>query len=186
MRVRPFVAVAAAAALVATMPAHAKGPSYKTLDGKATKTLTFKDTITTPQDNDKDIAQVLNGPDRWNCAPPRCARFTFIYKPAKKVKSAPFSVRIAWTYPVEDFDLYVVPDNGDKPAQCAGGAGTSELVIDGDLFPGHKYTVVIDHYRALPDTVTATVKFPTTEKMPTTAPSAVDSKQPVNCGLSSS
>jgi len=186
MRVRPFLAVAAAAALVATMPAHAKGPSYQTLDGKKTKTLTYTDKVTAPQDNDQDSTQLLGGPNRWDCSAPRCAKFTFVYKPAKGVKKAPFSVRIAWTYPVEDYDLYVVPDNGDKPAQCGGGVGTSELVIDTDLFPGHKYTIVIDHYRALPDTVTATVKFPTTETMPTTVPAKADSLESTNCNLSTS
>ena len=181
MRVRPFLAVAAAAALVATIPAHAKGPSYKILDGKKVKTLTFSDKITAPQDNDKDIASTS---DRTNCAAPRCAKYTFIYKPAKGVKRTPFSVRIAWTYPVEDYDLYVVQDNGGTVGQCAGGTGTSELAIITSLAPGHKYTVVIDHARARPDTVTATVQFPTAEKMPTTAPAAVDSKQATNCTLS--
>ena len=36
------------------------------------------------------------------------------------------------------------------------------------------------------DTVTATVKFPTTEKMPTTVPLDVDSQQATDCGLSTS
>lgn len=183
MRIRPFLAVAAAAALVASMPAHAKAPSYKTVDGKTVKTLTYSDVIAAPQDNDKDITQL--GGDRTECAQPRCAKYTFVYKPAKGVKKGAFSVRIAWTYPVEDYDLYVVPDN-DSAIQCATFAGTSELVIVSDPQPGHKYTIVIDHYRSLPDTVTATVKFPTTAKMPTTVPSAADSKQAINCGLTTS
>ena len=181
MRVRPFLAVAAAAALVATMPAHAKAPSYKTIDGKKVKTLTFTDATTAPQDHDQDF--VAGSSDRTDCSQPRCAKFTFVYKPAKGVRNAPFSVKIAWTYPAEDYDLYVVQDNAGTVASCGAFEGNSEVAIVTAPAPGHKYTIVIDHYRSVPDTVTATVKFPTTEKVATTVPSAVDSKQTANCGL---
>src|SRR5438067_7021927 len=143
MRVRPFLAVAAAAALVATMPAHAKGPSYKVLDGKSVKTLSFSDTITAPQDNDKDFASTAKV-DRSFCSPPRCARYTFIYKPAKGVRAGAFSVKITWSYPIEDYDLYVAQDSIGKVAECGAGVGTSEVVIVDNPLKGHRYTVVID------------------------------------------
>jgi hypothetical protein len=185
MRIRPFLAVAAAAALVSALPAHAAVP---TLDGKKVKTLTFKDTVTAPQDNDKDYVSLSAG-DRTFCDPPRCTKFTFLYKPAKGVKSKPFSVRIAWSYPVEDYDLYVVQDNAGTVGNCGAAAGTSELVIVSHPVAGHKYTIVVDHYRALPDTVTATVKYATTDKYATTAPSTIEDPNgpvgiAVNCGIS--
>src|SRR5882724_5785025 len=101
MRYRSMITAVAAGMMLAALPAHA---STQVLDGKKTKVLHFTDTVTAAQDNDKDIT---NG-NRTNCREPRCTKFTFLYKPAKGVKNAPFSVRIAWTYPVEDYDLYVV------------------------------------------------------------------------------
>jgi hypothetical protein len=179
MRARSSIIIAAAAAVLATIPAHA---TTQTLDGKKTKSLTFKDVISAPQDHDSDIA---SSADRTQCSPPRCSKFTFVYKPAKGVKRGPFSVRIAWTIPVEDFDLYVTQDNGGAVAQCGAGAGTSETAVVASPLPGHRYTVVIDHFRALVDTVTATVTFPAQAKVATYAPGAVDDKvEPINCGLS--
>jgi hypothetical protein len=179
MRARGPVVVAALAALIAAVPAHA---ATKTLDGKRTKTLTFKDLISAPQDHDTDTVSTA---DRTVCSEPRCSKFTFLYKPAKGVKRGAFSVRIAWTYPVEDFDLYVVQDNGGAVAQCGAGAGTSEVAVVPQPLPGHRYTVVVDHYRALPDTVTATVTFPAKNRVATTVPAAADDKvEPINCGIS--
>jgi hypothetical protein len=183
MRYRPILAVAAAAALVATLPAHAGG--IKTLDGKKVKSLTFSDVVSAPQDNDKDFASTSSS-DRTVCTPPRCSKFTFLFKPAKGVKYGAFSAKITWTYPVEDYDLYIVQDNAGDVGHCGAGAGTSEVVVISDPMPGHKYTVVIDHYRAVPDTVTATVTFPAASKVATAVPDSVDSKsiEPIDCGIS--
>lgn len=185
MRYRPLMAVAATAALIATLPAHAGG--MKTLNGKTTKTLTFADKITAPQDNDADIASLANS-DRTQCAEPRCSKFSFRYAPAKGVKPGPFSVKISWTYPVEDYDLYVVQKNAGTVGQCGAGAGTSEVVVIAKPLPKHIYTIVVDHYRAVPDTVSVDVRFPTTQKIATTVPSAVESNpvfaEPWNCALS--
>jgi hypothetical protein len=179
MRARIPVIVAATAALLAAVPANA---ATKTLDGKKTKVLTYKDVVSKTQDNDKDIA---SSSDRTACAAPRCARFTFRYLPAKGVRKGPFSVRIAWTLPVEDYDLYVVQDNAGEVAQCGGGAGTSETAVVDAPVPGHRYTVIVDHFRALPDTVKVTVAFPATAKVATTVPSNLDDKvEPINCGIS--
>ena len=68
-------------------------------------------------------------------------------------------MRISWSYPVEDYDLYVVQDNGGTVGQCGASAGVSETAVVAGL-PGHTYTVVVDHYRALPDTVKVSVTFP--------------------------
>jgi hypothetical protein len=179
MRARIPVIVAAAAALLAAIPANA---ATKTLDGKKTKVLTFKDVVAKAQDNDRDV---VSAADRTSCAAPRCARFTFRYLPAKGVRKGPFSVRIAWTLPVEDYDLYVVQDNAGEVAQCGAGAGTSETAVIPTPVPGHRYTVIVDHFRALPDTVTVNVAFPATAKVATAVPSNVDDKvEPINCGIS--
>lgn len=180
MRYRPMLALAATAAVVAALPVHAAG--VKTLDGKKVKTLTFADKITAPQDNDD---AVLDTGDRTACAEPRCSKFSFRYLPAKGVKRGPFSVKISWTTPAEDYDLYVVQDNAGIVGQCAAGAGTSEAVVISRPVPKHVYTIVIDHYRALPDTVSVNVKFPTTQKIVNVAPAAVENNvEAVNCGIS--
>lgn len=180
MRHRPALIVATAAAVLATLPAHAAG--MKTLNGKSTKELTFADKIAAAQDNDADIASTS---DRTHCSEPRCSKFSFRYAPAKGVKPGAFSVKITWTYPVEDYDLYVLQDNAGTVGKCGAGAGTSEAVVIAKPLPGHVYTVVIDHYRAVPDTVGVKVLFPTTQKIVAVAPSAVENNvEAVNCGIS--
>jgi len=185
MRYRPMMTLAATAAVIAAMPAHAAG--VKTLDGKKVKTLTFADKITSPQENDKDFV-ALSASDRTACAEPRCTKFSFRYLPAKGVKRGPFSVKISWSNPAEDYDLYVVQDNGGTVGQCGAGAGTSEAVVIAKPLPKHVYTIVVDHYRALPDTVAVNVQFPTQLKIATTVPSPVENNrvfaEPWNCALS--
>jgi hypothetical protein len=180
MRHRPAMIVAAAAAALAALPAYAAG--MKTLDGKATKSLAFADKISAAQDNDADIASTS---DRTRCSEPRCSKFSFRYAPAKGIKAGALSVKISWTFPVEDYDLYVVQDNAGTVGKCGAGAGTSEAVVIDKPVPGHVYTVVVDHYRAIPDTVAVKVQFPTTQKIMAIAPSAVENNvEPVNCGIS--
>src|SRR5690242_11604234 len=116
MRYRPAMIAATAAALMAALPAHAAG--VKTLDGKTTKVLAFKMT-SEPQSNDANTVtdQVpastpLSRPsDIASCPKTRCQFYSFKYAPAKGVKAGPFSVRISWTIPGQDYDLYVV-ENG--------------------------------------------------------------------------
>lgn len=178
MRYRPAMIVAATAAVLAALPAHAAG--MKTLDGKTTKAVTFADKVTAPQDNDADFVALASG-DRTRCAEPRCSKFPFKFAPAKGIKTRTFSVRISWTYPVEDYDLYVVQDNGGAVGQCAAGAGTSETAVVTGI-PGHTYTVVVDHYRSVPDTVKVSVTFPA--KNSVTKVVGNPGGQPVDCGLS--
>lgn len=189
MRNRPILAAAAAAALALSWPAHAA--STKTLDGKKTKSLTFSLT-SSPQTNDTnlvtdftDLAKTtpVSRPDIASCPASRCLSYSFVYKPAKGVKKGPFSVKIAWTLPGQDYDLYVLQDGGDV-GHCGASAGTSETVVVPFPVAKKTYTVVVDQYRALPDTVKGTVAFPATDKPATTVPGNVDSVfLPVNCGL---
>jgi hypothetical protein len=190
MRVRPFVAAAAAAVFAVVMPAHAA--STPVLDGKKVKTLTFTGT-STPQSHDSDLVGDQAGvnpaggrpADYMHCPATRCLTWKFVYKPAKGVRSGPVSVKLSWTYPVEDFDLYVFDAKYGDVGHCGASAGTSETVTIDPAVPGHTYLVVADEYRAAPDTLHATVKFPAqtfTSQVPGGAPGTVVIF-PVGCGL---
>jgi hypothetical protein len=173
-RLRPALATATMlAAVVAALPAHAaKTP---TLDGKKHKVLTFQATAS-PQDNDTNLVADQTGVqppvgnprprDYAHCPKTRCLSWTFVYKPAKGVRRGPFSARIDWTLPVEDFDLYVIDKKFGNVGQCGASAGTAEFVTVDQAVPGHTYMIVVDEYRALPDTVKATVSFPATPFKP--------------------
>jgi hypothetical protein len=189
MRYRILLAAATSAAVAATvLPAHAGTP---VLDGKAHKVLTFKG-ASTPQDNDANFVGVQGLPaggstrpaDYGHCAKTRCLMWSFVYKPAKGVKRGPFSARIDWTLPFEDYDLYVIDTRLGMVAECGASFGTAEIAKVSSPVPGHTYKVVVDNYRAAPDTITATVAFPAkkyTTTGPETTPGALQA--PVACGL---
>ena len=191
MRARTPLVLATALAVAAALPAHAKGTP--TLDGKKTKTLTFKGTAS-PQDNDANLLGDQGAPnppgtnprpdDYGHCPAARCMTFPFVYKPAKGVKRGPFSARIDWTLPAEDFDLYVIDTKYGDVGHCGASAGKGEYVVIDQPVPGHKYLIVVDEYRAAPDTVTATVSFPAAKISPVVpgAPSTV-AIFPFSCGL---
>ncbi|HET7311912.1 MAG TPA: hypothetical protein VFJ17_11375 [Mycobacteriales bacterium] len=191
MRTRLILAAGAAAAVAAaTVPSQAAGA--KVLDGKKTKSLSFN-LATSPQTNDYNLvtdftdlaAQTpVSRPDMGNCPATRCLSYSFVYKPAKGVKPGPFSVKISWTIPGQDYDLYVIQDGGDV-GHCGASAGTSEVVDIMTPVKGKTYKVVIDQYRAGPDTITGKVAFPATDKVGSTAPSVADDNGlSLNCGLS--
>jgi hypothetical protein len=186
-----LAAVSTAAVAAAVLPAHAGGTPV--LDGKKVKALTFS-LASSPQDNDvnqvTDITDlVARSPvsrpsDYSTCPSTRCLTYKFLYKPGKGVKPGPFSVKISWTIPGQDYDLYVFEDGGDV-GHCGASAGTSE-VVDVNMPAKNKvYTVVVDEFRAAPDTITGKVAFPATDKVGSTAPNTADNAGlPVNCGLS--
>lgn len=191
MRTRLILAAGAASAVaVAALPSQAAGA--KVLDGKKTKALTFS-LAASPQDNDYNLVtdftdlvaqSPVSRPDMGNCPASRCLSYSFVYKPAKGVKPGPFSVKISWTIPGQDYDLYVIQDGGDI-GHCGASAGTSEVVEIPAPIKGKTYKVVIDQYRAGPDTITGKVAFPATDHVGSTAPSVADDNGlPLNCGLS--
>ena len=190
MRYRPMMALAATAALIAAMPAHAAG--VKKLDGKKTKVLTFTGQGT-PQDNDANLISDQGGPNApgsnprptsyGHCPKTRCLTFTFLYKPAKGVKPGPFSARSDWTLPGQDYDIYVVDSKGADLGHCGASAGQSEYVTIANAIPGHKYSVVVDEYRAVPDTVKATVSFPAVAYKPVAPVPDTLVIVPFACGL---
>jgi hypothetical protein len=191
MRYRLMLAAGATAAVAAAaLPSHAAGTPV--LDGKKTKALSFK-LASSPQTNDVNLVTDLTDlatttpvsrPDMANCPSTRCLSYSFVYKPAKHVKSGPFSVKIAWTIPGQDYDLYLI-ENGVEVGHCGASGGTSEVVVLDTPLKGKTYKVVVDEYRAAPDTVTGAVSFPAADKIGTTAPSQFDDNGfPTNCGLS--
>lgn len=187
MRYRPLMALAATAAVIAALPAHAAG--VKTLDGKKVKALTFS-LASSPQENDDalvgDVVHEASStptpfdrPDYSKCPKTRCLTYSFRYKPAKGVKPGPFSAKISWTIPGQDYDLYVYQGTSNV-GQCAASAGTSETVV----VPGVKnkiYTIVIDEFRAAPDTVKGSVTFPAKDQVSNTVPGIPG--ELVNCGF---
>jgi hypothetical protein len=90
-------------------------------------------------------------------------------------------VKISWTIPGQDYDLYVA-ENGAIVGQCGASAGTSEVVVIPSPAKGKVYTIVVDEYRALPDSVTGSVTFPAKDSVGNTVPEPP--VIPTNCGLS--
>jgi hypothetical protein len=186
MRYRPWVTVAAVAAVVAALPAHAGGA--KTLDGKKTKAITFS-LSASPQSNDTNLVTdqvptstpISRPANMADCPKTRCLFYSFRFKPAKGVKYGPFSAKISWTIPGQDYDLYVA-ENGAIVGQCGASAGTSEVVVIPSPAKGKVYTIVVDEYRALPDSVTGSVTFPAKDSVGNTVPEPP--VIPTNCGLS--
>jgi hypothetical protein len=188
MRYRHLVTVAAVAAAVAALPAHAG--AMKTLDGKKTKALTFS-LKSSPQENDTtlagDVASIVgqhtpfDRPDFAKCPKTRCLSYSFKYKPAKGVKPGPFSAKISWTIPGQDYDLYII-QNGADVGHCGASAGTSEIVVIPTPTKNKVYTVVVDQFRAAPDTITGSVTFPAKDSV--AKKSGDPEQEPVDCGLS--
>jgi hypothetical protein len=185
---RPLVTIAAAAAVLAALPAHAGG--VKTLDGKTTKALTFA-LASSPQENDTSLVGDVAGiagqdtpftrPDYGHCPKTRCLSYSFRFKPAKGVKTGPFSAKISWTIPGQDYDLYVI-ENGADVGHCAASAGTSEIVVIPAPAKGKTYTIVVDEFRAAPDTVKGSITFPAKDSV--TKTTGDPETEPVDCGLS--
>ena len=186
MRYRPLVIAAALGAVVATLPAHAAG--VKTLDGKKTKAITFS-LSASPQTNDTNLvtdqlptATPVSRPSNIaDCPKSRCLFYSFKFKPAKGVKYGAFSAKISWTIPGQDYDLYVV-ENGADVGHCGAFAGTSETVVIGAPTKNKVYTIVVDQYRAVPDTITGSVTFPAKDA-PGSSPVGDPAGFAVSCGL---
>jgi len=179
MRTRLVLAAATAVlAAAASLPSDAGAP--KTLDGKKVKKITAT-AAGGLQANDADNAS-LDVQNRANCAPPRCFRLDFVYKPAAGVRGN-LLFKVTWTNPASDFDLYVATAKKVEVAHCGGAAGLGEmLVVPASRFKaGQKYTLVVDFFRSVNDTATATVELPTKETMDANVPADVDTLLPVNC-----
>jgi hypothetical protein len=186
---RHLATIAAVAATALALPAHAGG--VKTLDGKKTKALTFA-LKSSPQENDTtligDVASLVDQKtpfdrpaDYSKCPKTRCLSYSFKYKPAKGVKPGPVSVKISWNIPGQDYDLYVI-ENGALAGQCAASAGTSEVVVLPSPTKNRIVTVVVDEFRAAPDTVSGQVTFPAKDIIKKT--SGDPQGAPIDCGLS--
>ena len=189
MQIR-FVATLAVAGGLVLSHTGAQAAGTPTLDGKKTKTLSTTFTPT-PQSHDSDLItdQVKSSTDRTMCTAPRCGWMPFVFKPAKGVKGG-MAFTITWSVPGEDIDLYVAEvakdgSSGGEVAHCGASAGTSERIqlSSSDFKAGKKYALIADFYRSTGGKVTATIAFPGTTSIKTTAPSTVDGALPINCGL---
>jgi hypothetical protein len=170
MRARLILALGAAALVAgATIPASAAGTT--TLDGKKVKGWTFNQAVTTQNNVPGDqggslVAQV--GPTFGGvaCAPPRCYKKSFVFKPAKGVKGD-LVVKAKWTHPASDYDLYLYPQKAaeaDYVANCGGSASNGEVMVvpSSKLKAGKTYTLVINFQQAYNDTLSGSLTFPAT------------------------
>jgi len=189
MKIRALATLAVVAAF-ALSHTGAQAAGVRTLDGKKTKTLTATFTPA-PNSHDADLVtdSLKSDVDRTQCAPPRCGFLPFVFLPAKGVKGG-VAFTITWSTPGEDIDLYVAAIGKDgtsdgEVAHCGASAGTSERIqlTSRDFKPGKKYALIADFYRTTGGKVTATVAFPGTTAIKKSAPAAVDSVLPTNCGL---
>ena len=180
-----LVSAAVGGLVLSQVAAEASGPPQ--LDGKARKTLTATFSPKA-QDNDKDVASTA---DKTECSDARCGRLPFVFKPARGVRGN-LSLKISWTLPGEDFDLYLAEIAKDgsysELANCGTFGGTSERIVvaGSDLKPGHKYALVADFFRATgADKVTGTVSFPSTDTIKKVVPASAEKGAGinVNCGL---
>jgi hypothetical protein len=180
---RTHLALALGAAVLvgaASVPSQAAGTPV--LDGKKVKTI-VRTGSGGLQDNDADNASLATA-NRADCAAPRCLRLDFVYKPAAGVKGNVL-FKVTWTNPASDFDLYVASDKRAQLAACGGPGGMGEaLVLSGKTLKyGKRYTLVVDFFRSVNDTATATVQFPTAKAAGTTVPAQADELFPTNCVL---
>lgn len=186
MKTRLVTATALVGAVAAFAGSASAAPA-PVLDGKKTKVLTLKATGAA-QSNDTSLVTGSAGLDgeRVECAPPRCARMDFTYKPAKGVKGD-VMFEATWTNPASDVDLYVAAlDKSGFPTQigsCGSSIGTSEKVfLDASSFKsGKKYALIVDFYRTANEAVTATATMPGTNTIGTTVPAAADDALLLNC-----
>lgn len=183
MKLRLVIALAISSALALSLSGAEAG--VPTLDGKKVKVLTL---TATPglQEHDQDTAVSVD--TKVECLPPRCARLTFAYKPAKGVKGG-LMFTMTWGNPGSDFDLYVgeVGKRGTTTVigRCGGFGGPSEKVYlaPSSLRSGKTYVMVMDFARSLNDTVKGKVEINVPTTIGTKVPDKVDSLQAINCTL---
>ena len=186
MKNRLIAAAGLAGALVVALPSAQAGTAV--LDGKKVTTLTMESTPTAQTHDETFVTELPGGPERVSCTGTRCARLPFVFKPAKGV-TGNLAFTIAWSVPVEDYDLYVAEIAKDgsatEIAHCGTSGGTTEkLELGSDAFKsGKTYALIVDFYRSVGQKVTSKISFPGSAGIKQTVPAAVDSLQPTNCGL---
>jgi hypothetical protein len=170
------------------------GAATKTLDGKKVKKITMVASGGTQDHDETNVTELLDPPDRADCAQPRCAKLKFVWKPAKGVKNSNVMFSIEWGSPLSDYDLYVAEVNKDGSTttlgsnSCGGTGSTQERVyVTKDQFKsGKTYALVVDFYRSVNDEVTATVEMGVPNTIKQTVPPQYDGQFPgtlfkINC-----
>ena len=152
-----LAAVSLAAVAVSVPSADAEAPQV--LDGKVVKNLHIV------AEAPPGASTVDPTPEQVaSCAPPACARITFVYKPAKSMKAAALSVREAnfWAG-LGDEDLYLM--QGTKViASCTGTVSNQRyLVVPASaLKPGTTYTAVEYFSHEIGESTAMNVDLPAT------------------------
>ena len=152
---RRSLLVAAAAALALAAPHASAGDPV--LDGKKVKNLN----VTQEAPTDAVGVADPSSADVAKCAPPRCARVTFVYKPAKGVK-APVSVSHKQFYIAStDTDLYLL-QGSTVVAACTGIVSNARYlqVAPEALKPGTTYTAVMYYSHSTGETTRMDVNMP--------------------------
>jgi hypothetical protein len=159
--------LAAAVAVLVTVPAHAAVP---VVDGKTKKTYAFSADVADPQVHllAETVANPVDVEPTTECVKPRCYAFPFTVKHARGVPSnTPLSVKVSWGLRTSRFWLYLMDVSKRTPGvrqMCATfyvTNGTSAVVRVPSVKQGGKYEVWVTVQQLVaPDKVTGTVSFP--------------------------
>lgn len=184
MKIRLVTAAAVIGALVLSISGAQAAPPV--MDGKKVKVLKLHADGGT-QDHDSDLVTgQVSTPDYSLCTPPKCAKLTFVYKPAKGAKGG-LLFTATWGKPISDYDLYVYEldkrGNGTRSGTCGGGIGTSEKVYlaPSNLHAGKTYVLIVNFFRSIADAVDAKIEMGVPSTIATTVPATVDSLEAINC-----
>lgn len=185
--------IIAAAALAAGLALTVSGAQAATpvLDGKKVKVLQLSG-AGGQQVHDQDTAS-LSLPDKFDCAPERCKRLPFVYKPAAGIKGD-LMITATWTNPLSDIDMYLFEVQKNKTGveinNCGALAGNSEkfFVPKAQLRAGRTYVLLMDFYRSINETATAKVEINVPNTAKQVIPPEYDGELPgtvfkFNCAL---
>ncbi|MDQ1710601.1 MAG: hypothetical protein QOE45_51 [Frankiaceae bacterium] len=168
MRVRTLLALGVVALIAgATVPASAE--STVTLDGKKYKGFSVNMAVKDQNNVAPDFLGPLVkqvGPTFGGvaCAPPRCYKKSFLFKPAAGVKGD-LVVKAKWGTPASDYDLYLYPQKAAEDGfigYCGGSASSGEVMVVpfNKMKTGKIYTLVINFQQSYQDKLSATLTFP--------------------------
>ena len=155
------------------------------MDGKKVKVLTL---TASGGLQDNDTERRPSADSKVECVMPKCARLTFVYKPAKGVTGG-LMMTANWGNPLSDIDLYF--GEIDKKGRtsvigaCGGAGAPHEKVYAAasSLRSGHTYALIAYFARSINDTVTIKAEIGKPNSIGKTLPAQVDSLANTNCTL---
>ena len=158
-------------AIVATaLPSSAAAP---VLDGKKTRSFTFKQAVSDPQQHvlAETVGNPVDAEVTTECVAPRCYAFPFTVKPAKGVPvlTTALSAEVSWTLPTSRFWVKLMDVTKKTPVEKTAcqtfyvTGGTHAVLRMKSVKPGNKYAIwVTVQQLAAPDTLSGTVAYPGT------------------------